>query len=788
MVLLLTLINLFMAQQLSDIQEEHTRVDACNSEVAELLVLTNEYALHAEERAAQQWHVRHANIIKMLDGAAKPLNLQIHAKARLLDIVFSQLVELAKLPESGLLLRRKQLLLDNLLTNTRILSDTVQNWRAENEAAHLAVYQRFHDLSLFTPIFLLLILIFLTTLLRRRILAPLSKLHTAVTTVARGELTISSTNDTTDEFSELSRTFDAMAVDLVSDLRKEVAERKLAEEALRLSEQRFRDVIETSMDAIVQMNADGIILGCNREAACIFGWIRTELIGRNIFEVISIPEQLLLQKVEWLGQKLINQRTEVTGLHRDGHEFLVELSISSITIAGNIEFSAFLRDITHQKNSEAIIWKQANFDALTTLPNRHMFQQRLLHELNNAQRSKLPLAILLIDLDHFKEINDTLGHNIGDILLVEAARRILDCVRITDTVARVGGDEFVVILPDLEGTGSIERIAQSIARAIAEPFHLKEEMGYVSASIGIAVYPNDALSSEDLLKNADQAMYVAKKQGRNRHSYFTRALEEEALARLRVINDMRGALSAGQFMVYFQPIVNLATGHIHKAEALIRWRHPERGLISPAEFIPLAEESGLIFEIGDWVFYESMRWLKRWRKCYNPQLQISVNKSPVQFYKDGDEHAAWLAHLQEHELPGDCIAIEITEGLLMDANLQINGALITLHNAGIQVSIDDFGTGYSSLSYLKKFDIDYLKIDQSFIRDLVTDPNDLALSEAIVVMAHKLGIKVIAEGVETPEQQALLVAAGCDYAQGFLYSKAVPPEEFELILQQSQAR
>jgi EAL domain-containing protein (putative c-di-GMP-specific phosphodiesterase class I) len=241
-------------------------------------------------------------------------------------------------------------------------------------------------------------------------------------------------------------------------------------------------------------------------------------------------------------------------------------------------------------------------------------------------------------------------------------------------------------------------------------------------------------------------------------------------------------LAGNQIMVYFQPIVELATGSINKAEALVRWQHPERGLINPAEFIPLAEETGLIFEIDDWVLQESMRWAKRWRTLYNPLLQISVNKSPAQFYKGRDEVAAWLSHLQKLELPGQSLAVEITERLLMDSTEVVTGALSALRDAGVKVSMDDFGTGYSSLSYLKKFDIDYLKIDRSFLSDMVTEPNDLALSEAIIVMAHKLGIKVIAEGVEAIKQLNLLTLAGCDYAQGYLYSRPVPPEEFEELL------
>ena len=574
-------------------------------------------------------------------------------------------------------------------------------------------------------------------------------------------------------------------------LSRDITERKRTELALHESQERLHATIETSMDAIVQINAEGTITGWNSQMEEVFGWSRVEAVGRAIHEMI-IPLQHREAHMQGLKHFLLTgegpilgRRIEIIGLHRDGHVFPIELTVTPIKMGGKYEFSAFIRDITKKKESEEIIWKQANFDDLTGLPNRHMFHDRLEQALKKAQRTRIPLALMLIDLDNFKEVNDTLGHDMGDVLLVEAARRITDCVRLTDTVARLGGDEFVVILSELDDISSAERITQCIIQKISDPYHLKGEISYVSASIGVTLYPNDADTIEGLFKNADQAMYVAKEQGRNRHSYFTPAIQEAAQTRLRLINDLRGALSGNQFMVYFQPIVELATGRINKAEALIRWKHPERGMVSPVDFIPLAEETGLIFEIGDWVFHESMRWAKRWRTLHTPLLQISVNKSPIQFYKDGEEHSAWLAHLRKLDLPGQSLSIEITEGLLMESNASVTGALLTLRDVGIQISMDDFGTGYSSLSYLKKFDIDYLKIDQSFVRDLKTDPNDLALSEAIIVMGHKLGMKVIAEGVETKEQRDLLVAAGCDYAQGYWYSRPVPPEEFEGLLERS---
>ena len=361
-------------------------------------------------------------------------------------------------------------------------------------------------------------------------------------------------------------------------------------------------------------------------------------------------------------------------------------------------------------------------------------------------------------------------------------------MRDSDSVARLGGDEFTVILPSLSNVSDIGQIAQNILDTLARPFTLGEDQAYVSASVGITVYPDDAESIEDLLKNADQAMYAAKRAGRNRYSYFTPAMQDAANERMRLVRDLHHASLAGEFSVYYQPIVELATGHIHKAEALLRWKHPQHGFISPAVFIPIAEDTGIIHVIGNLVFEESAQCLKRWRDRYDSKFQISINKSPVQFRAENHVHEKWIHRLKEEGLTGDGIVIEITEGLLLHADTSINAKLLAFRDAGIQVAIDDFGTGYSSLSYLKKFDIDYLKIDQSFVRNLGTDESDLALSEAIIVMAHKLGLKVIAEGVETAQQRDILKRIGCNYAQGYLYSKPVPSDQFEAWLDQQQPR
>jgi len=346
----------------------------------------------------------------------------------------------------------------------------------------------------------------------------------------------------------------------------------------------------------------------------------------------------------------------------------------------------------------------------------------------------------------------------------------------------LGGDEFTISLPDQNELIFIEDIAKKIIQKLSDPFLLGGETIYISASIGITIYPRDANDLADLIKHADQAMYAAKDNGRNRFSYFTPSLQTAAIARLRLSNELRAAVNEQHLQVYFQPIIELETGMIKKAEALIRWKHAQHGFISPAEFIPIAESSGLIHQIGEWVFKQSVHWVSQWRQSVHPDFQISVNQSPAEFQNDQGRYTQWIHYLHQCNLPGQAIAMEITEGLLLDANSKVASQLLEFRDAGIQVSIDDFGTGYSSLSYLKKFDIDYLKIDRSFISNLCEASSDYALCEAIIMMAHKLGLKVVAEGVETSEQATLLRTAKCDYVQGYLYSRPLPPEEFNRFL------
>ena len=562
----------------------------------------------------------------------------------------------------------------------------------------------------------------------------------------------------------------------------DITKRKLAEDSLRLASM----IYQNSSEAMTVVHPDGAIITINPAFTEITGYTLDEVVGKNVRLLKSLEDDQEVYESMWTALAESGRwRGELWSRRKNGERFLRWLSVNTIYNEDGLPqcIVCLFSDITKKRETDELIWKQANFDALTGLPNRSMFHDRLEQAIKKAHRSEQPAALLFLDLDYFKEVNDTLGHVMGDRLLQLAAQRVRTCVRESDTVARLGGDEFTVILDELDGPQAVERAVNEILHALAEPFQLGTEEVYISASIGITFYPDDGIEIDTLLKNADQAMYAAKAQGRNRYSYFTASMQQAAQARKRMVSDLRTALSEKQFRVAYQPIVDLSTGAIRKAEALVRWVHPVRGMISPAEFIPVAEETGMIVDIGEWMFREAARQAAQWRGRYDPQFQISVNVSPLQFQKEGIDQAAWLDYLAMLQLPGQSVLVEITEGLLMDASPAVTEQLLTFRDHGVQVALDDFGTGYSSLAYLKKFDIDYLKIDQAFVRNLAAGSDDLALCEAIIVMAHKLGIKVVAEGVETEAQRQLLAASGCDFAQGYLFSKPVPAEEFERLLQ-----
>ena len=424
--------------------------------------------------------------------------------------------------------------------------------------------------------------------------------------------------------------------------------------------------------------------------------------------------------------------------------------------------------------------EMSQLDPLTGLPNHRRFSDRLSQALLQAQRHRGAVGVLYLDLDRFKRINELLGHDGGDEVLRQMAVRLAGALRQGDTLACMGGGRFMVLLPELKDALGAIRAAQKLLETLQPPFPEGSRELNLGASIGACTFPQDGLDAVALQSHAEAAMYRAKERGGGRIECFTATLNQDSLERQELEQCLREALRNGELQMYYQPQFFM-DGRLAGAEALLRWNHPGHGQVPPAEFVPLAEETGLILDIGDWVFKEAARYAKLWQGA-SPDLQISVNMSPLQFHNEAHVVQDWLAHLLALGLSGRSVAIEITESLLLEADSGVTDKLLAFRDAEIQVAIDDFGTGYSSLSYLNKYHIDYLKIDQFFVRNLVQDANSRTLSEAIIAMAHKLGLKVIAEGIETAEQRSLLKAAGCDFGQGYLYSRPVPAIEFEALL------
>jgi diguanylate cyclase (GGDEF)-like protein/PAS domain S-box-containing protein len=545
---------------------------------------------------------------------------------------------------------------------------------------------------------------------------------------------------------------------------------------------RLANIVETSKDAIFSISLAGHILSWNKGAQLIYGFSTEEIMEQSFLTLYpnqeSVDFELFIMSV--LEGKAIENYDSIN-IRKDGKKINVSMTISPLYDDNQREsgLSVIARDVTQNKLAEDIVWKQANFDMLTGLPNWRMFLNSVEQEIKKADRTSRLFVLLFIDLDRFKDVNDSLGHLMGDELLKQVAQRMQECVRQTDLVGRFAGDEFAIGLSEVEDLDSAGRIANNILAKLSTAFRLNNELIYISASIGITIYPRDGTDITTLLRNADRALYAAKHKGCNRFQFFIPSLNEDSFNRMRITQDLSVALSDNQFSVYYQPIIELNTGLLYKAEALIRWLHPELGFISPSEFIPIAEKTGHIVEIGNWVFLQATNQVRRFRDILHPEFQISINKSPLQFVDEADNKMEWFKHLEMLGLPGKSVVVEITEGMLMEARNEIIQQLLSYRDNGIQVAIDDFGTGYSSLSYLKKFDIDFIKIDQSFVRSLRSDSNDLILCEAITVMAHKLGLKVVAEGIESEEQLRLLRQVGCDYGQGYLFSKPITAEKFE---------
>jgi len=544
--------------------------------------------------------------------------------------------------------------------------------------------------------------------------------------------------------------------------------------------QRFRQAMNLTADAIFLVNRTTMLFIDVNDSACrMFGYSRPELYTLGPMDLsCDTRENLGRLYDETIAAGQSSGLCEIIARRQDGSQFAAELQRQVQRRGDDWIIIVILRDITEREDANRRLQRLAHYDPLTGLPNRTLFYETLTKTLAQAEKKAWRLAVLFIDLDRFKNVNDTLGHAIGDELLRQFCDRLAQCVRVRDTVGRLGGDEFALILIIPRSQLDAVAVANKIREVLRLPFDLRGFKASITASIGITLYPDDALDPETLVKYADTAMYKAKEAGRNTYRFFTTDMNLQVQARLELENALYKAIENEEFVLYYQPKVQINTGRMIGVEALIRWMRPGHGMVSPSEFVPLLEETGLIVRVGSWVIEAACRQLAAWSSSETRPLPISVNVSGRQFL-EGNLEQTVLEAIRKNNIAADCLELELTESSLMFNTEWALTALHRLKALGVQISIDDFGTGYSSLAYLKRFPIDKLKIDIAFIREVTTNADDAAIAFAIINMAHSLHLKVIAEGVETAAQLAFLRRHRCDQMQGFYFSEAIPIKELE---------
>jgi len=577
---------------------------------------------------------------------------------------------------------------------------------------------------------------------------------------------------------------------------EDITERKAAEFTLRVAEEnlfmekeRAQVTLNSIGDAVLTTDTLGNVTYLNLVAEAMTGWTHDEALGRPVAEVFNIVDDTsrlaaanpMLRAIE--GNRTVGLATDSVLIRRDGAESAIEDSAAPIhNRDGRVTGAVIVfHDVSESRAMALEMAHLAQHDFLTGLPNRLLLTERFAYAISLAQRHKKQVGLLFLDLDNFKHINDSLGHAIGDRLLQSVASRLIECVRTTDTVCRQGGDEFVILLAEIGQPQDAAHVAETLRAALAQPHVIDGHELHVSLSIGISIFPDDGTGVDTLMQNADTAMYHAKASGRNNYQFFKPDMNARAVRRLFVEKSLRRALKQEEFMLYYQPKIDLASGAMTGAEALIRWQDPDLGLVMPAQFVPIAEENGLIVPVGRWVLREACRQVQAWLDAGLRAVPVSVNISAVEFRHEGFLEGVALI-LKETGLAPHYLELEMTESILMHDVESSASVLQALKTMGVQLAIDDFGTGYSSLSYLKGFPIDTLKIDQSFVRDIATDADDATIVAAIIGMGINLKQRVIAEGVETQAQLAFLQARHCDEGQGFHFSHPVPAEAFARLL------
>ena len=579
-----------------------------------------------------------------------------------------------------------------------------------------------------------------------------------------------------------------------SAIARDISERKQGEEALQVSEEKYRTIVDTANEGVWLLDPRAKTTYVNRRMTEMIGYAKEEMLDRSLFDFMDDEAREEAQRNLERRQQGIKEDHDFRFRHKDGSDLWAIVSTSPwLDASGNyLGALGMLTDITERKRIEEQLAHQALHDPLTDLPNRALFMDRLDHALARATRNKEPVEVLVMDLDNFKVVNDSLGHQAGDRLLVSVAERLRTCLRTNDTVARFSGDEFAILVEGTLGAGYPVRVAERIAQELQAPFVVEGQEVFVNTTIGIALSGTSSIagdSPEKLMRKADIAMYEAKRKGKSRYAFFEEAMNYGALERLHLERDLRRALKLEQFRVHYQPKVSLEDDTIVGFEALVRWEHPERGLVPPAQFIPLAEETDLIVPIGQWVLGEACRQGKEWQRHYpsEPPLMMSVNLSARQF--EHPELAEDIARVLEKTGVDPCsLNLEITETVAMGDAPQAARIMRELKALGVKISIDDFGTGFSSMSYLQQFPADYLKIDCSFVSRLGESPEDMALVTGIVGLAHTLGMRTVAEGVESADQLAKVREVGCDLAQGYHFSKPLLSKEAAVLLESWMSR
>ena len=571
-------------------------------------------------------------------------------------------------------------------------------------------------------------------------------------------------------------------------------ERASISEALFQQNERALVTLNSIGDAVMSTDDAGRVTYLNVVAEGLTGWSQEQAMGHALEEVFHIVDGTTRQKAQNpIAMAIRENKTVVLApncvlIRRDGVEAAIEDSAAPIHDRGGRVTGAVMvfHDVSVARAMALKMSYLAQYDSLTDLPNRVLMNDRLVEAIALSRRHQRKLAVLFVDLDRFKRINDSLGHVIGDRLLQSVGRRLFTCVRSSDTVSRLGGDEFVVLLWEERHAQNATITAKRIVEALREPHHIDQHEVHITASIGVVTYPEDGADAETLLKNADFAMYHAKDCGRDNYQFFKADISARAGERQSIESDLRHAVERGEFLLYYQPKIDLATGEIIGVESLIRWRHPQRGLMPPGQFIEIAEDCGLIVPIGRWVLREACRQARAWQDAGLPMIRIAINVSAVELQAP-DLVSSVLGVLADTGLEARHLELELTETFLMQEAGSTTAVLRELRNIGVHLALDDFGTGYSSLSYLQRFPIDTLKIDQSFVRDLASDADDANIVSAVIGMGNSLHMRVSAEGIETREQLEFLQQHGCPVGQGFYFSRPVPAAEFATLLQRGLA-